>query len=155
VSAAGRWLRLLARVGLAAMFLYAGALKLVEPAGLAQDMSNYRLLPDGLVPVLAVGLPVLEVVTGLALLLPSHARGAAALSALMLALFAVAMAQAKLRGIDLACGCFGADAATQVSWSKVALNLALAILSIWIAWPPRTPSARTTAAAPPPSAQPS
>jgi hypothetical protein len=73
----------------------------------------------------------------------------------MLALFAAGMAQAKLRGIDLECGCFGAGAATQVSWSKVALNLGLAILSIWIAWTPRPPAARTTAAAPPPSAQPS
>lgn len=151
----GPALRLLARVGLAGLFLYAGALKVLEPGGLAQDMSNYRLLPDALVPLLALGLPVLEVVTGLALLTRSYARGGAALSALMLALFAAAMAQAKLRGIDLACGCFGADATTQVSWSKVALNVGLAILSIWIAWTPRTPAAQTTAAAPPHSAQPS
>lgn len=152
---AGPVLRLLARLGLAGLFIYAGGLKLLEPAGLAQDISNYRLLPAGLAPLLALGLPVLEVVTGLALLTRSHARGAAVLSALMLALFAAAMAQAKLRGIDLACGCFGADATSQVSWSKVALNVALAILSIWIAWTPRTPSAQTTTAAPPHSAQPS
>jgi len=96
---------------------------------------------------------VLEVVTALALLTPSYARGGAVLSALMLALFAAAMAQAKLRGIDLACGCFGGDS-PQVSYGKVALNVGLAILSLWIAWTTR-PRALTPAAAPPPSAQPS
>jgi putative oxidoreductase len=148
-------LRLLARLGLAAMFLYAGALKLLEPAGLAQDINNYRLLPLGVVPILALGLPVLEVVTGLALLTRDYARGGAVLSALMLMLFAVAMAQAELRGIDLACGCFGADSASQVSFAKVAQNLALAILSIWIAWSEKPHLPQTTPAAPPPSAQPS
>jgi putative oxidoreductase len=154
VSAA-QVLRVLARLGLAAMFLYAGVLKLLEPAGLAQDISNYRLLPAGPVPALAVGLPVLEIVTGLALLTRNYARGGAALSALMLALFAAAMAQAELRGIDVACGCFGADSTAQVSFAKVAQNVALAILSIWIAWSFKPPLPQTTPAAPPPSAQPS
>lgn len=145
--------RALVRVGLAGMFLYAGVLKLLDPAALALDISHYRLLPDAIAPWLALVLPVLEVITALALLTPSYARGGAALSALMLALFAAAMAQAKLRGIDLACGCFGDDS-QQVSFGKVALNVGLAILSLWIAWTTR-PRALTPAAAPPPSAQPS
>jgi uncharacterized membrane protein YphA (DoxX/SURF4 family) len=148
-------LRLVARVGLAAMFVYAAVLKLAEPGGLAQDISNYRILPAALVPGLALALPVLELVTGLALLSSGYARGAAVLSALMLTLFAAAMAQAKLRGIDLDCGCFGAGAASQVSWTKVALNLGLAILSLWIASSFRPRAPQTGAAAPPPSAQPS
>jgi uncharacterized membrane protein YphA (DoxX/SURF4 family) len=146
--------RALARLGLSGMFLYAGVLKLLDPAGLAQDVSHYRLLPDAIAPWLALTLPVLEVVTALALLTPRYVRGGAGLCALMLALFAAAMAQAKLRGIDLACGCFGDDS-QQVSAAKVALNVGLAILSLWIAWTTRPPGAPTHAAAPPPSAQPS
>jgi putative oxidoreductase len=132
------------------MFLYAGVLKLLEPVAFAQDISNYRLLPEAIVPALAIGLPVLEIVAGLALLTPGYVRGGAVLSALMLALFALAMAQAKLRGIDVACGCFGAGSASQVSLGKVALNFGLAILSIWIAWTFRP----TTAPPPPPTAPP-
>lgn len=125
-------LQRLARVGLAAMFLYAGVLKLQDPAGFAVDLNNYRLLPEALVPVLAVGLPVLEIVTAFALLLPGYVQGGAALSALMLFAFAGGMAQAKLRGIDLECGCFGTDSGAKVSYAKVALNAGLAILSLWI-----------------------
>ena len=70
----------------------------------------------------------------------------------MLVAFAAGMAQAKLRGIDLECGCFGADSTQKVSWSKVALNVALAILAGWIAWTSR-PRRETTHSAAPPSAQ--
>jgi uncharacterized membrane protein YphA (DoxX/SURF4 family) len=125
-------LLLLARLGLAAMFLYAGAMKLGDPAGFAADLSHYRVLPDAAAPVFAVGLPVLEIVTAGALLLPAYVQGGAALSALMLFAFAAGMAQAKLRGIDLECGCFGTDSGAKVSWAKVALNAGLAILSLWI-----------------------
>jgi hypothetical protein len=54
------------------------------------------------------------------------------------------MAQARLRGIDLDCGCFGTAGDSPVSWNKVALDVGLAILSLWIAWTcrPRTGSAR-------------
>jgi len=132
-----RWLRVPARVSLALMFAYAGALKLADPTGFATDIANYRMLPDALVGPLALGLPVLEVVTALGLLWPAYAQGAAALCALMLGAFAIAMAQTKLRGIDLACGCFGAGADAQVSWSKVALDVALAMLALWLVRPVR------------------
>jgi putative oxidoreductase len=137
------------RLGLAGLFLYAGALKLLDPTAFAQDLSHYRLLPEALSAPLAVGLPVLEVVAGLALLTPTYLRGGAALSALMLLAFSGAMAQAKLRGINLDCGCFGAAAQLQVSWSKVTLDLALAMLGLWLViavpsrasvTPPRGPS---------------
>jgi hypothetical protein len=63
--------------------------------------------------------------------MPSHVGGAALLSGLMLASFAAAMAQAKLRGIDVECGCFGG--ASRVSWWKVGLNLALALSAFAVA----------------------
>ncbi len=128
-----RALRLLVRLGLAALFVYAGAAKLADPASFAQEIGNYRVLSDTLGRALAVGLPVLEVVAGLGLLTGTYMRGAAALCGLMLLAFAGAMAQAKLRGINLECGCFGASAKLQVSWAKVTLDLLLAMLAVWIA----------------------
>jgi len=132
-----RLLRVLARIGLAGVFAYAGALKLADPNGFATDIANYRMLPEALVGPLAVGLPVLELVTALGLLWPAYTQGAAALCALMLGGFAIAMAQTKLRGIDLDCGCFGAGADAQVSWTKVALDVALAMLALWLVRPVR------------------
>ena len=85
----------------------------------------------------ALAMPVLEVVTAAGLLWPAYAQGAAALCALMLLTFAVAMAQTKLRGINLDCGCFGAGAEAQVSWGKVTLDAGLAMLALWLVRPLR------------------
>ena len=121
----------LIRVGLAALFIWTGAQKLLEPGAFAAAIANYRVLPDALVGLAAVTLPVLELVVGAALLWPLYAQGAAVLVAGLLFVFAAAMAQSKLRGIDLDCGCFGADQTSQVSWLKVTVNLGLAMLAVW------------------------
>jgi putative oxidoreductase len=118
------------RIGLAGLFAYAGATKLGAAAELARDIANYQLVPEVVAVWVALFLPLFELVLAVGLLLRSHVRGAAALCAVLLAAFAVAMAQAKLRGIDLACGCFGGD--SQVSWGKVAVDLALAGLAVWL-----------------------
>jgi uncharacterized membrane protein YphA (DoxX/SURF4 family) len=150
------WFRLLLRVALAGLFLYAGALKLADPGGFAQDLLHYRVLPESMAAPLAVGLPVLEVVLGLGLLTRAYMNGAALLAAASLAVFAAAMAQAKVRGINLDCGCFGAAASMQVSWTKVAINLGLAILCSWIARPsPNALGSRLTSAKGAPGASPS
>ena len=109
------------RLFLASLFAVAGLSKVGAASDFARDIANYRLVPDTFAAWAALFLPVLELVLAVGLLLPRYVRGAGALGALLLAGFAAAMAQAKLRGIDLACGCFGGD--TQVSWGKVALNL--------------------------------
>lgn len=127
---AAHWL---IRISLAALFLWTGAQKLLEPGAFAASIANYRVLPEALVGAAAVGLPVLEMVVGLALLVPAYAQGAAVIVALLLSVFAAAMAQSKLRGIDLDCGCFGAEQASQVSWLKVTVNLGLAMLAVWTA----------------------
>jgi hypothetical protein len=118
------------RVGLAALLAFAGAGKLLDPAAFAEDIQNYRALPDAWAGALALGLPVLELVIAAGLLLPSHAAGASLLSGLLLLGFAVAMAQAKVRGIDLECGCFGGQ--SRVSWWKVLLNVGLAGLALTV-----------------------
>src|SRR5947208_13581531 len=92
----------LGRIGLAGLFLWAAVEKLRDPTAFALDLSHYRVLPHPLIGPLAIALPSLECVVALALLTRPYVRGAALLTALMLAVFAIAMAQAKLRGIDLA-----------------------------------------------------
>ena len=116
------------RLGLAALLAYAGTSKLLDPAAFAEDIQNYRALPDTWAGALALGLPVLELVIAAGLLLPSHAAGASLLSGVLLLGFAAAMAQAKVRGIDLECGCFGGQ--SRVSWWKVALNVGFAALAL-------------------------
>jgi putative oxidoreductase len=126
-------LQLLLRIALAAVFVWAALPKLVDPGEFASAIQNYRVVPESYVGVLAVLVPVFELVVALALLTPTFQHGAALLAALMLAAFAIAMAQARARGIDLRCGCFGATFEAKVSWLTVARSAGLSGLA-WLAF---------------------
>jgi hypothetical protein len=99
---------LLLRLGLSVVLLYAGAVKLLDTRAFAEDIGNYRLFPT-LAPPLAVTLPPIEIATGLALAFGRGAlrQGAALLGVGLLLVFTIAVASARLRGIDVRCGCFG------------------------------------------------
>jgi putative oxidoreductase len=129
-----RGLALLVRLGLAGLFVVAGALKLGDPEAFAQEIANYQLLP-ALAPYLAIALPPVEIVAGLALAVgPAPWRRAGALLlALLSALFTVAVAAAAARGLDITCGCFG-QGSGPVSWMSVARNVTLLILLSAVAW---------------------
>ncbi|HKP57085.1 MAG TPA: MauE/DoxX family redox-associated membrane protein [Polyangiales bacterium] len=114
---------------LAALFAYAAVPKLIDPGEFAAAIQNYRAVPDTLVGYLALFVPVFELVIALGLLLPGYQRGAALLATVMLLAFGAAMAQARWRGIDLSCGCFGAAFEAKVSWLTVARTLGLGALS--------------------------
>jgi putative oxidoreductase len=114
----------LLRVGVGALFLYAGIAKGLSPAGFAEDIANYRMLPGALVPLVAVTLPWMEILAGMALVTGWGVRGGALVVAGMLVVFAVGIGQALIRGIDLSCGCFGAGEAP-ATWLMVGRNLLL------------------------------
>lgn len=120
---------LVGRVGLGLVFVWAGLPKLLDPASLATAIENYRVLPSSLSGVSAVLLPVFELTLAAALASPRLARGALLLSSLLLFVFAAAMAQARARGIDLECGCFGASVQTAVSWWTVARSALLCVFA--------------------------
>ncbi|MBD3290046.1 DoxX family membrane protein, partial [candidate division KSB1 bacterium] len=53
---------------IAALFIYAGVSKILDPATFAEDIDNYRILPYLLVSIVAVVLPWLEVLCGISLI---------------------------------------------------------------------------------------
>jgi len=106
-----RAFHLAVRIGLGAIFLYAGAVKFLDVRALAIDVANYRLLPEWSVPAFAAALPGVEIVCGASLLSGRWLRAGAWLAMLMMAAFSVATGQALARGIDLDCGCFGSGRA--------------------------------------------
>jgi putative oxidoreductase len=120
-----RVLLLLARLALGLVFVVAGALKLRDPAAFAQDIANYQLVPS-LAPVLAVVLPALEVVVGLALLALSSSwrRAAALVAGGLMIVFTVSASTALARGLDVSCGCFGGNSGA-IGWTTLARDVAL------------------------------
>lgn len=120
---------LVARVAIAGIFLWAALPKLWDPATFAADVQNYRLLPEALSGHVALFVPAFELVIAIGLLVPQYHRGAALLATGLLVIFGAAMAQARMRGIDLSCGCFGAAYEAKVSWWTVARSSGLALIA--------------------------
>ncbi len=73
-----------ARLLLGGIFIYASVDKILYPAGFAQTIHNYQLLPDILVNITAVVLPWIELFLGLFLILGLWLPGAAVLTNLLL-----------------------------------------------------------------------
>lgn len=115
-------LDVLARLVLGAVFVYASVTKIQDPGVFAASVANYQMLPASLVSVVALVLPMVELLSGGVLLLSAAellvrrpvlftrwSREAAALIAAMMAVFLVGLTQAAVRGLDISCGCFGSD----------------------------------------------
>jgi putative oxidoreductase len=123
---------LVARLGLGALFLAAGGLKLSDPYAFALEISNYQLFPS-LAPWLAAALPSTEIVVGVALVAGPRAwaRAGALAAALLLAAFTVAATSAVVRGVNISCGCFGADSGP-VTWLTVLRDLGLVAAALYV-----------------------
>ncbi len=93
----------------AAVFIFAGAGKIINPAQFAKDIDNYRMLPYLLVTFLAVVLPWIEVLCGLFLIVGKWKKGAALILLVLSFIFFIAMSSAMIRGLDISCGCFAVN----------------------------------------------
>ena len=98
------YLTLFLKWALALLFIFAGAVKLRDPRAFAQAISQYGLMPDGLIPILALGLPAVEVLAGLGLLV--NLRGSLGAILAMLLLFLGVLGYAIAADLDIDCGCF-------------------------------------------------
>lgn len=100
---------LLLRLALGGIFIYAGALKIVDAPGFAKAVHHFQLTPWIVSVVVAVYLPWLEVLAGLALIIRRLPLGAALALVIMNAVFLMALSSAWARGLDISCGCFGKE----------------------------------------------
>jgi len=107
----GPYLALLFRVSLGAVFVVASLDKLVHPAAFAANISHYHMLPLGLVNLMALCLPWIELCAGLALIVGLRTKASLLIVGGLLAVFIVAIISAIRRGLDLSCGCFNTDPA--------------------------------------------
>jgi uncharacterized membrane protein YphA (DoxX/SURF4 family) len=127
---------------LGGVFVVAGALKVPDPAAAVRAVRAYQLLPESLVAPVAFGLPVLEIVVGLALLAGVFVRTAAIASAVLLVVFLAAVGSAWARGLQIDCGCFGNGGvvgAGQTAYPlEVVRDAALLLIAVALAVRPRS-----------------
>src|SRR5215471_8378828 len=89
------------------IFVYAGVLKAIDPAQFAIDIDNYKTLPWFVSVRLAFYLPWLEIFCGLALVFRCLYRGGLSILTTLVLVFIGATIAARVRGLDITCGCFG------------------------------------------------
>lgn len=132
----------LVRLGLAAVWLVSGAVKVADPIGTAVAVDAYDVLPAGLVPVVAAVLPILELALGALLLTGAGTRASALVSALLLLVFLAGLGQAWARGLSIDCGCFGGGGPVapgqEAYGTELLRDLGFLALAGWLAVRPRT-----------------
>jgi hypothetical protein len=107
------------------IFIYAGAIKVLDPVQFAVDIDNYKILPWTISIGLAFYLPWLEMFCGLALIVRRLYLGGLSILTALVAVFLVATIAAKVRGLDITCGCFGHASQNWNFPTHLALDLAI------------------------------
>jgi putative oxidoreductase len=107
------------------LFIYAGAIKVLDPVQFATDIDNYKILPWTISVGLAFYLPWLEMFCGLALILRRLYLGGLSILTGLVAVFLVATIAAKVRGLDITCGCFGHASQNWNFPTHLAIDLAI------------------------------
>ena len=121
---------LLLRLGLGALWIYAGVMKLRDPQQFFEDVRNFKITGWDLSMLIAIYLPWLETVVGAALVSRRWSAGASTLSGIMALVFLGAIASAWARGLDITCGCFGHDDSNRTNYPlHVGMNVALLVFS--------------------------
>jgi len=132
----------LARLGLAAVWLVSGSIKVSDLNQTYIAVQAYDLLPTGAVNVVAGALPFLELALGVLLLVGLGTRLTAAVSALVLLAFIGAVAQSWARGLTIDCGCFGGGGQVASGDTRypqeIARDLGFLVLAAWLLVRPRT-----------------
>ena len=130
-------------MALGIVLLVYGVQKLGEPSDFLKSIHAYGILPTQppwILNLTAIGLPWLEIICGIALVLGPLRRGAALLSCAVLSVFtaAILVRSIQVMGADgtaffeLAFDC-GCGSGTVIIWQKLIFNGALIAGTAWVA----------------------
>jgi uncharacterized membrane protein YphA (DoxX/SURF4 family) len=100
------WLTIRVQIALGAVFVVAALPKIVDPPSFAHMIYNYRIMPGAVINFMALTMPWIELLTGLALVFGIWKGTARTIAAAMLVVFIVAIGLNLARGHAIDCGCF-------------------------------------------------
>jgi len=120
-----RFVRRIAEFIVGGIFIYAGVIKALDPIRFASDIDNYKILPWTISVQLAFYLPWLEIFCGLALIARRLYLGGLSILTLLTFIFIIATMVAKIRGLDITCGCFGHASKNWSFTAHIALDLSV------------------------------
>jgi uncharacterized membrane protein YphA (DoxX/SURF4 family) len=100
------WVELAARWILGTIFIYASFHKIISPADFAKIIYGYGLFPGFSINLIAIILPFVELISGLALILGIYPRAAVLFINILLVAFITVLSINLIRGHEFECGCF-------------------------------------------------
>jgi putative oxidoreductase len=145
MKGAQRFFYHLARLILAAVFIYAGVVKIQNVVAFAGQVAAYQILPYAMNYLVAATLPYVEFLAGILLLLNVRVRPTLlALTGLTL-VFMVALVSVKLRGLDIDCGCFDPGSGQNVTAGVALLRDVFLMVLVALTWWLRPGACRSSA----------
>lgn len=119
------------RLTVGATFIIASIYKIKDPVNFAKTIWYYHLVPGDLINLIALILPWVELLCGVALILGLFYHGAVVLVNVMTVTFIFALSTTIIRGLDIDCGCFKAgQAATKAAWEALTFDVVLILFTV-------------------------
>lgn len=137
------WVSLVARLGLAAMWLYYSVPKLGALDANVGAVKAFQILPSSLNHAFGYAQPFVEMAFGLLLILGIGTRLTAALSALLLLAYIGGIISLGARGIAINCGCGGIASQAAKGHTRYLLDVlrdvGYLVPAVWLLWKPTSP----------------
>jgi uncharacterized membrane protein YphA (DoxX/SURF4 family) len=125
--------RRVAQLGAGVIFIAAALPKIADLASFAGSIHNFHMepvIPVAVVNLLAMTIPWIELLAGLALISNVKPRAGAVVYTGLMVVFTVAVVIALARGLSFECGCFGKAGAATLGTKKLLENLGMLALGV-------------------------
>jgi uncharacterized membrane protein YphA (DoxX/SURF4 family) len=133
-------LRLVSRLGPAALLLWAGLSKAFDRQESILAVDAYDVLPEAGVRLVAAVLPWVEIGVAVLLVAGLFVRFAGIATAALGLMFIAVLGQAKARGLEIDCGCFGGGGPGDgVSWWDIIRDIPVVLFGAYLAARPHGP----------------
>ena len=114
------WLTIRVQIALGVFFVAAALPKIVDPPSFAHMVYNYRIVPGAAINLMALVMPWIELLSGLALILGIWTGTARTIVAALLVTFIIAISINLARHNAIDCGCFDVSVAGKTREERLA-----------------------------------
>lgn len=125
------YLSLAFRIYVGWLFIYASLTKIPDPAVFAENVAAYQIMPYWGINLVAVILPMLELIAGFFLILGLRTKAAASILGGLLFMYTLFTLITILRGLSISCGCYDA-LGDPVNWRKVITDFIYLLMIIQV-----------------------